>query len=79
MFMHKKEPIHPVEVKSPDPAFAQKLLEQFGGATGELTASLRPKQSRGANAARDSCRHGGNAASRRPGFFDSARTRAWTA
>jgi Mn-containing catalase len=41
MFMHKKEPIHPVEVKSPDPAFAQKLLEQFGGATGELTASLQ--------------------------------------
>ncbi|MFY9640376.1 MAG: manganese catalase family protein [Rhodomicrobium sp.] len=41
MFIHKKEPLQPVEVKSADPAFAQKLLEQFGGATGELTASLQ--------------------------------------
>ncbi len=41
MFIHRKEPLHTVEVKSPDPAFAQKLLEQFGGATGELTACLQ--------------------------------------
>jgi Mn-containing catalase len=41
MFIHKKEPLQPVEVKSPDPVFAQKLLEQFGGATGELTACLQ--------------------------------------
>ncbi len=41
MFIHKREPLHPVEVKSPDPVFAQKLLEQFGGATGELTACLQ--------------------------------------
>ncbi len=41
MFVHKKEPLHVVEVQSPDPAFAQKLLEQFGGATGELTACLQ--------------------------------------
>ena len=41
MFIHRKEPLHTVEVKSPDPVFAQKLLEQFGGATGELTACLQ--------------------------------------
>jgi Mn-containing catalase len=41
MFIHKKEPLHTVEVGTPDPIFAQKLLEQFGGATGELTACLQ--------------------------------------
>lgn len=41
MYIHKTEPLHTVEVKSPDPVFAQKLLEQFGGATGELTACLQ--------------------------------------
>ena len=41
MFIHRKEPLHTVEVKKADPAFAQKLLEQFGGATGELTACLQ--------------------------------------
>jgi Mn-containing catalase len=41
MFIHKKEPLHTVEVQTPDPVFAQKLLEQFGGATGELTACLQ--------------------------------------
>jgi len=41
MFIHKKEPIHTVKVEQPDPEFAQKLLEQFGGATGELTAALQ--------------------------------------
>lgn len=40
MFFHRKETIVPVEVKSPDPRFGQFLLEQFGGATGELTAAL---------------------------------------
>jgi Mn-containing catalase len=40
MFYHRKETIVPVEVKSPDPRFGQFLLEQFGGATGELTAAL---------------------------------------
>jgi Mn-containing catalase len=40
MFFHRKETIVPVDVKSPDPRFAQFLLEQFGGATGELTAAL---------------------------------------
>jgi Mn-containing catalase len=29
-----------VNVQNPDPVFAEKLLEQFGGATGELSAAL---------------------------------------
>jgi Mn-containing catalase len=40
MFIHRAEPIHEVRVQSPDPVFAEKLLEQFGGGTGELTAAL---------------------------------------
>ena len=41
MFVHKKELLHPVNVTDPDPKFAEFLLEQFGGATGELTAALQ--------------------------------------
>ena len=41
MFFHKKDPIHSVQVDAADPRFAQLLLEQFGGATGELTAALQ--------------------------------------
>jgi Mn-containing catalase len=41
MFFHKKEPIHAVNIDDADPKFAQLLLEQFGGATGELTAALQ--------------------------------------
>ncbi len=41
MFVHKKELFYPVKVGTPDPAFGQYLLEQFGGATGELTAALQ--------------------------------------
>jgi Mn-containing catalase len=41
MFFHRKETIVPVNVKNPDPRFGQFLLEQFGGATGELTAALQ--------------------------------------
>ena len=41
MFIHKKEPLHRVKVDEPNPRFAQFLLEQFGGATGELTAGLQ--------------------------------------
>jgi Mn-containing catalase len=40
MFFHRKELISRVRCDEPDPAFGQKLLEQFGGATGELTAAL---------------------------------------
>ncbi|RUL87834.1 manganese catalase family protein [Tautonia sociabilis] len=38
MFLHRKRPIFPVKVDAPDPKFAQKLLEQFGGRSGEFTA-----------------------------------------
>ncbi len=42
MFFHKKELISKeVKVDEPNPQFAQLLLEQFGGATGELTAALQ--------------------------------------
>ena len=41
MFFHKKELIHNVDVKEANPQFAQLLLEQFGGATGELSAALQ--------------------------------------
>jgi Mn-containing catalase len=41
MFLHRKELIHPVDVGTPDARFGQFLLEQFGGATGELTAALQ--------------------------------------
>ncbi len=38
MFSHHKKPIFPVKVGETNPKFAQKLLEQFGGRSGELTA-----------------------------------------
>jgi Mn-containing catalase len=42
MFFHKKELIEKeVKIAEPNPRFAQLLLEQFGGATGELTAALQ--------------------------------------
>jgi Mn-containing catalase len=41
MFLHRKETIQPVKVGKPDARFATFLLEQFGGATGELTAALQ--------------------------------------
>ncbi|MGL5063535.1 MAG: manganese catalase family protein [Microcoleus sp.] len=41
MFFHKKEIMSPVKVDAANPRFAQLLLEQFGGATGELTAALQ--------------------------------------
>lgn len=41
MFFHKKETIQPVKIEAANPRFAQLLLEQFGGATGELTAALQ--------------------------------------
>jgi Mn-containing catalase len=42
MFFHKKELIEKaVNISEPNPRFAQLLLEQFGGATGELSAALQ--------------------------------------
>ncbi|HEX7968987.1 MAG TPA: manganese catalase family protein [Stellaceae bacterium] len=40
MFFHRKELMLDVKVDDPSVAFGQMLLEQFGGATGELTAAL---------------------------------------
>jgi Mn-containing catalase len=40
MFFHRKELMYDVKVDEPNAAFAQYLLEQFGGATGELSAAL---------------------------------------
>jgi Mn-containing catalase len=42
VFFHKKELIaKDVKIDEPNPRFAQLLLEQFGGATGELSAALQ--------------------------------------
>lgn len=41
MFLHNKRMMHTVRVDTPDPRFAKLLLEQFGGANGELAAALR--------------------------------------
>jgi len=41
MFFHQKALIGDVKVDEPNARFAQLLLEQFGGATGELTAGLQ--------------------------------------
>jgi len=41
MFFHKKALIQNVKIGEPNPRFAQLLLEQFGGATGELTAAMQ--------------------------------------
>jgi len=41
MFYHVKDLQYNVRVSRPDPAFATLLLEQFGGANGELAAALR--------------------------------------
>jgi Mn-containing catalase len=41
MFYHVKDLQYNVRVSKPDPAFATLLLEQFGGANGELAAALR--------------------------------------
>ncbi len=38
MFLHRKRPLFPVKVGEANPKFAQKLLEQFGGRSGEFTA-----------------------------------------
>lgn len=41
MFYHSKDLQFNARVSKPDPAFATLLLEQFGGANGELAAALR--------------------------------------
>ncbi len=41
MYIHKKELLFPVQVQNPNPSYAAALLEQFGGANGELKACLQ--------------------------------------
>ncbi|BBZ40138.1 manganese catalase family protein [Mycobacterium conspicuum] len=41
MFIHNKDLQFEVRVSEPDPRFATLLMEQFGGANGELTAALQ--------------------------------------
>src|ERR1700704_5200200 len=41
MYHHVKELMYTVEVGVPDPAFGNMLLEQFGGANGELAAAMQ--------------------------------------
>ena len=40
MFFHRKELMYDVKIQGADPGFGEMLLEQFGGATGELSAAL---------------------------------------
>ncbi len=40
MFYHVKDLQFNARVSKPDPAFATLLLEQFGGANGELAAAI---------------------------------------
>jgi Mn-containing catalase len=41
MYHHIKELMYTVEVGAPDPKFGNMLLEQFGGANGELAAAMQ--------------------------------------
>ncbi len=41
MFNYEKRLQFPVRIKNPNPKFAQIVIEQYGGADGELAASLR--------------------------------------
>src|ERR1700760_824994 len=41
MYHHVKKLMYTVNVGSPDPRFGKMLLEQFGGANGELAAAMQ--------------------------------------
>src|SRR3954454_9978010 len=41
MYHHVKKLMYTVRVDEPDPAFGNMLLEQFGGANGELAAAMQ--------------------------------------
>src|SRR6201994_1972620 len=41
MYHHVKKLMYTVEIGEPDPAFGNMLLEQFGGANGELAAAMQ--------------------------------------
>ena len=40
MYHHVKQLMYTVRVDEPDPRFGNMLLEQFGGANGELAAAM---------------------------------------
>src|SRR3954470_7901455 len=41
MYHHVKKLMYTVRVDAPDPAFGNMLLEQFGGANGELASAMQ--------------------------------------
>ena len=41
MFVYEKKLQFPVKIKNPNPALARVIISQFGGADGELAASMR--------------------------------------
>ena len=41
MYHHIKKLMYTVQVNEPDPRFGNMLLEQFGGANGELAAAMQ--------------------------------------
>lgn len=41
MFCYEKKLQYPVNIKNPNPKLAQIIISQYGGADGELGASLR--------------------------------------
>ncbi|HST74572.1 MAG TPA: manganese catalase family protein, partial [Acetobacteraceae bacterium] len=41
MFTHNKKLMHTVRVSAPNPKLASLIMEQFGGADGELAAAMR--------------------------------------
>src|SRR5690242_6257331 len=41
MYHHTKNLMYTVEIGTPDPKFGNMLLEQFGGANGELAAAMQ--------------------------------------
>jgi Mn-containing catalase len=43
MYHYVKKLMYTVRVDEPDPRFGNMLLEQFGGANGELAAMMKPE------------------------------------
>src|SRR3981081_1361447 len=41
MYHHNKKQMYTVQIGTPDPKFGNMLLEQFGGANGELAAAMQ--------------------------------------
>jgi spore coat protein JC len=41
MFVYEKKLQYPVNIKNPNPKLAKMIMSQFGGADGELAASVR--------------------------------------